>query len=129
MDGSSAELVAPVIGEISAKLSAMMKSGISIQKENSVTAFASTAVVIKEAFDVHFKETIDLLLNILQENAGPEYKQYRAQIIEAITLISSAVSDEAFLPESKRIAEAMIFIQAGQLEAHDPQRSYLLSAW
>jgi hypothetical protein len=48
-----------------------MKNGISIQKENSVTAFATTAVVIKQKFDPHFSETVDLLLNCLNENNGP----------------------------------------------------------
>lgn len=106
-----------------------MKSGISIQKENSVTAFASSAVAIKENFDQHFKETIDLLLTCLSENSGPEYRQFRAQIIEAITLISSSVSDAVFMPEGDRIVHAMIFIQQSNMDKSDPQRSYLLSAW
>jgi hypothetical protein len=47
MDGATEELVMPFMGEISVKLGLLMKNGISIQKENSVTAFATTAVVIK----------------------------------------------------------------------------------
>jgi hypothetical protein len=47
MDGATEELVLPFMGEISNKLGLLMKNGISIQKENSVTAFATTAVVIK----------------------------------------------------------------------------------
>lgn len=78
MDGAAQELVHPFMGEISAKLGAMMKQGISIQKENSVTAFASTAVAIKESFDQHFNESLDLLLSCLNENPQPEYRQFRA---------------------------------------------------
>lgn len=78
MDGAAQELVQPFMGEISAKLGAMMKQGISIQKENSVTAFASTAVAIKENFDQHFNESLDLLLSCLNENPQPEYRQFRA---------------------------------------------------
>jgi hypothetical protein len=55
-----------------------MKNGISIQKENSVTAFATTAVVIKDKFNPHFSETINLLLECLNENNGPQYRQFRA---------------------------------------------------
>lgn len=51
MDGAPEELVNPHMGSISAKLGQLMKQGISIQKENSVTAFATTVVVIKEKFD------------------------------------------------------------------------------
>ena len=65
MDGASEELVLPHMVTLSQKLGAMMNQGISIQKENSVTAFASSAVAIKENFNKHFKETIDLLLNCL----------------------------------------------------------------
>jgi len=88
-----------------------MNGGISIQKENSVTAFASSVVVIKEQFDSHFAEALNLLLNCLQANQGPNYRQLRAQIIEAITLISSSVSENVFMEHSQKIIEAMIFIQ------------------
>ena len=50
-----------------------MKSGISIQKENAVTAFANTVGVVNEKFDPHFKETIALLLECLNENPQPAY--------------------------------------------------------
>lgn len=129
MDGASEELVYPHMMTLSQKLGFMMRQGISIQKENSVTAFASSAVAIKEKFDPHFRETIDLLLACLMENPQAEYKQFRAQVIEAITLISSSVSEQVFHPEADRIVQAMIFIQQSNLEASDPQRSYLLSAW
>lgn len=88
-----------------------MKQGISIQKENAVTAFASSIVVIKDNFNPHFNETLDLLLSCLNENQGPNYRQFRAQIIEAITLISSSISEEIFKAQAGRIIEAMIFIQ------------------
>lgn len=68
MDGASEELVEPHMTAISPILANLMKTGISIQKENSVTAFASTAVVIKEKFNDHFGESIDLLLSCLNEN-------------------------------------------------------------
>mmetsp|Transcript_1961 Transcript_1961/g.2897 ORF Transcript_1961/g.2897 Transcript_1961/m.2897 type:complete len:525 (+) Transcript_1961:709-2283(+) len=129
MDGSSEELVTPFMGDISAKMGKLMNSGISIQKENSVTAFASTAVVIKERFDAHFPETVDLLLNCLNENPQPEFRQFRAQVIEAMTLISSSVSQEVFMTQSEKVIQAMLFIQKSNMDANDPQRSYLLSAW
>ena len=110
MDGASEELVLPLMGDISAKLGQLMTSGISIQKENSVTAFASTAVVIKEKFDPHFGEAIDLLLKCLNENGDPAYRQFRAQVIEAITLISSSISEAVFMQHSEKVIHAMIFI-------------------
>lgn len=68
MDGAEEELVAPNMIDISAKLLPLMQGGISIQKENSVTAFASTAVAIKKKFDTHFSESVNVLLNLLGAN-------------------------------------------------------------
>lgn len=96
MDGAGEELVTQYLVALSQKLQGLMKSGISIQKENAVTAFATTVVVVKERFDPHFKETTQLLLQCLVENQEPAYRQLRAQIIEAITLIASAVSPAVF---------------------------------
>ena len=129
MDGASEELIEPHMQTISPILANLMKTGISIQKENSVTAFASTAVVVKEKFNDHFAESIDLLLGCLNENSAPEYKQFRAQTIEAITLICSGVSDQTFATKADVIIQSMLYIQKSNMEANDPQRSYLLSAW
>ena len=129
MDGADSELVLPFMATISQKLGVMMTNGISIQKENSVTAFASTGVAIKENFDPYFGEAIGLLLKCLNEHNEPHYRQFRAQIIEAITLLSGAVSDTVFKPYADQIVQAMIYIQQSNMDAKDPQRSYLLSAW
>jgi importin-5 len=110
MDGATEELVEPYISQISPILANLMKVGISIQKETAVTAFASTAVVIKAKFDPHFGETIDLLLSCLNDHPQPCYKQFRAQIIEAITLICSGVSPETFATKSHEIIQAMLYI-------------------
>jgi hypothetical protein len=65
-----------------------------------VTAFASTAVAIKKQFDSHFPESVNVLLNLINANQGPLYKQLRAQIIEALTLISGEVSDDVFISKA-----------------------------
>jgi len=44
-----------------------------------------------------------MLIQILGEFNQPEYKQFRGQVIEAITIICSAVGNEAFLPVSKDV--------------------------
>lgn len=54
---------------------------------------------------------MNLLLTCLNENQGPDYKQLRAQIIEAITLISSSVSPDIFMLHSQQIVETMILMQ------------------
>lgn len=106
-----------------------MKTGVSVQKENAVTAFATTASALKEDFDPHFAESVDLLLSCLNENPQPAYRQFRAQTIEAITLISSHISPTIFAQKAEAIVAALIYIQKSNMDDTDPQRSYLLSAW
>ena len=43
----------------------LLKTGISIQKENAVTAFATSVVVIKTDFDQYFAETVQNLIACL----------------------------------------------------------------
>ena len=62
MDGSSEELTLPHLEVLSSKLGLLMKQGISIQKENAVTAFATSVVSVGAQFDKHFAEALDLLL-------------------------------------------------------------------
>ena len=107
----------------------LLKTGISIQKENAVTAFATTVVVVKTDFDQYFGETTNNLLQCLNDNQGPAYRQLRAQIIEAITLIGSSVSPDVFKAQSQNIITSMMAIQGSQMDQNDPQRSYLLTAW
>ena len=70
MDGASADLVFAHMASLSQKLGVLMQQGISIQKENAVTAFATTVVALKERFDPHYGEAIDMLLGCLNENQG-----------------------------------------------------------
>ena len=71
MDGAGADLVFQHMGSLSEKLGVLMQRGISIQKENAVTAFATTVVALKERFDPHYQEAVDMLLACLNDNQGP----------------------------------------------------------
>ena len=69
------------------------------------------------------------MLNGLSEFFQPEYKQFRGQIIEAITIICAAVGKAAFAPVSQDVIGTLLQIQNTQLEKKDAQRIYLLTAW
>lgn len=53
----------------------------------------------------------------------------RGQLIECLTLIAHAVGWETFKPASQQLISFMIQIQESQLDATDPQKTYLLSGW
>lgn len=69
------------------------------------------------------------MLGGLSEFHQPEYKQFRGQIIEAITIICAAVGEVAFAPVANDVISVLLQIQNTQLEKRDAQRIYLLTAW
>lgn len=129
MEGANEEIVLPYLQVISQKLCMLIQNGISLVKENAATALASTVEQAKEAFQPYFKETLYFLIGFLNQFYQPEYKQFRGQVIEAITIICAAVGDEFFLPFANDVIAVMLQIQTTQLEKKDAQRIYLLSAW
>ena len=96
-EGSTDEQLFPHLDILSKSLANLMQNGISLQKEHSVSAFATMVVQIKEKFDPYFAESIKLLLTCFNSHGEPVYKQFRAQIIEAVSLISSTCSREVFM--------------------------------
>lgn len=128
-EGSTCEQLWPHLDILSKTLGNLMQNGISLQKEHAVSAFATIVVKIEEKFDPYFSESIQLLLNCMNTHMEPAYKQYRAQIIEAISLISSTVSKEVFMTAADSIVATMVTVQKSQMEDNAPERVYLLSAW
>src|SRR4051812_11235196 len=59
----------------------------------------------------------------------PQYKQFKGQVIEAVTIISASVGVDRFRPHAPAVIGAMLEIQNKQLDSRDPQKTYLLSAW
>jgi hypothetical protein len=69
------------------------------------------------------------LIGFLAQYNEPQYKQFKGQVIEALTIISSSVGIEKFRPHAAVVINSMLEIQNKQLDSKDPQRTYLLSAW
>lgn len=129
MEGHTGVLTQEELMLITKKLLVLVQNGISLVKENAVTALASTVEQAKEAFIPFFKETVSILIQQLATYNTKEYKQFRGQVIEAVTIICAGVGEVAFLEMADQVVQAMLEIQTKQLETKDAQRIYLLSAW
>jgi vesicle coat complex subunit len=128
-EGAEYHMVEPFMEVIIGKFSSLIQNGISIVKENAVTALAALAEAAKENFSKYFKDCIEFLTGYLMQFNDKAYKQFRGQVIEAITIIASSVGAETFKPYSPQVIKAMCEVQNTQLDSKDPQRTYLLSAW
>lgn len=129
MEGTDENIAAQYIESALPKLSHLIQTGISIIKENAVTALASLAEAAKDHFAPYFEECLKFLCGFLVQFHEHAYKQFRGQVIEAITIISASVGLDRFRPHAPLVIQAMLEVQNKQLESKDPQRTYLLSAW
>jgi hypothetical protein len=88
----------------------LIQNGTSLVKENAATALASTVEQAKEHFIPYFKQTLSFLIQFLHQFFQPEYKQFRGQVIEAITIICAAVGENPFLEVADDVIQVMIHI-------------------
>lgn len=128
-ENASKEILLPHMQVLSQKFCILVKDGISLTKENASTALGTVAEKVGTDFIPFFEETINFLITYLGQFNTAEYKQFRGQAIETITVICSAVELDAFRNVADSVIGLMLDIQNTQLEKRDSQRIYLLSAW
>ena len=95
---------------LSSKFCLLIKDGISMTKENASTSLGTVVEKVGEDFIPYFAETISFLITYLGEFSGVEYKQFRGQVIESITIICSAVGMDAFRPAAENVIGVMLQI-------------------
>jgi len=88
-------------------------------KENATTALGTFVEKIGEDFAQYFNETISFLIQYLGQFDGKDYKQFRGQAIETITIIATAVGLESFRPVAQNVIQIMLQIQNTQLDKRD----------
>jgi len=90
---------------------------------------ASLAEASKQNFEPFFDQCIQYLIGFLHGFNEPQYKQFKGQVIEAVTIIAATAGIEKFRPHADNVINAMLEIQNKQLDSRDPQKTYILSAW
>ena len=128
-ENATKDMLFPHLQIMSPKLGQLIQNGISITKEGATSALGKFVEKIGEGFIPHFTETIQFLITNLTQFSTPEYKQFRGQAIETMTIICTAVGMETFRPLAADVIGIMLQIQTTGLEQKDTQCIYLLSAW
>jgi hypothetical protein len=113
------------------KIMNIMVSGITYEKENSLSALASLSESSPLLFNKYYDQSMSTLLEILTSPNKKELKQLRGQSIEAMTIISETVQIEQFEQYVPSIIQQMINIQNQDItyDDTDPQKSYLLAGY
>lgn len=123
---SVASEVAPVLLP---KLIQAIQTGISIVKENAVTCISSIAESAEEEFVKYYKELVPFLMLCYKQFQTREYRVLKGEILESLTIMSSAVGLESFKEFAVPIIELLITAQESATSKDDPQRYYLLGSW
>jgi len=123
------EIITPYLATFLPKLFNAIETGTSIVKENAISALSSFCDAAKENYADYFDQSVPVLFQLAMKFQEREYKEFRGQLFECITLMAIAVGKEPFMKYVEDIINAMVDIQENSLEEVDPQRTYLLTAW
>lgn len=129
VEGMETEVLSLYLTRIFEKCLQLAQTGISVVKENSVSAIAATAETAGEAFKPYYDGIAPVLFTMLSTHNDKHYRQLRGQILECLTLMAHAAGKELFAKHAQQLIEIMLRIQQSDLDPTDPQKSYLLSGW
>ena len=131
LEGLDKELIKGYLESILNAIFPFVQQGISLVRENALSAIAAAAESAREYYRPYFEKSVPIIYEIMKTHTQPEYKQLRGQCIECITLMGFSVGKELFMKCASDIIELMAQIQKNDvaLDTLDPQRCYVLSGW
>ncbi|KAF8161678.1 armadillo-type protein [Crassisporium funariophilum] len=99
-------------------------------QEQAITTLAMVADASEVTFAKHYPTIMPLLLNVLRNAEGPEYRKLRVKAMECAGLIAIAVGPDVFRPDSSTLVELLMRIQKGPVDPQDTQLGhYLIATW
>jgi len=108
----------------------------STQRKLVLEQIITTIATIADTAEMHFTPFYTMFmpnLKYIMENANDkELRLLRGKTIECISLIGLAVGKEVFLSDAEQIMNMLLKAQTDdgeEMEADDPQVSYMISAW
>ncbi|EIM79749.1 ARM repeat-containing protein, partial [Stereum hirsutum FP-91666 SS1] len=99
-------------------------------QEQVITTLAMVADASEATFAKHYSSIMPLLLNVLKNANGPEYRKLRVKAMGCAGLIAIAVGRDVFRPDSQVFVEQLIRIQNSPVDPGDAMLPhYLIATW
>ncbi|KAG6825124.1 hypothetical protein H0H92_004620 [Tricholoma furcatifolium] len=99
-------------------------------QEQAVTTLAMVADASEAMFGRHYAAIMPLLLNVLRNADGGEYRRLRVKAMECAGLVAIAVGKQTFRPDAPTLVELLIRIQKSPVDPADTQLGhYLIATW
>jgi len=116
---------------LTSKIQELLQGGTKLVLEQILTTIATVADTAEEKFTKYYERFMPSLKYIFQNADGKDFRLLRGKSIECISLIGLAVGAEKFLPDASEVMDLLLKTQSQmeEMEADDPQISYMISAW
>ncbi|KAG6909546.1 hypothetical protein DXG01_016939 [Tephrocybe rancida] len=99
-------------------------------QEQAITTLAMVADASEVMFAKHYGSIMPLLLNVLRNADGPDYRKLRVKAMECAGLVAIAVGRDMFRPDAATLVELLIHIQKSPVDPADTQLGhYLIATW
>ncbi|KAJ5551339.1 hypothetical protein N7535_000711 [Penicillium sp. DV-2018c] len=122
-------ILEPYLGNLLSHLLELLRSPKRYLQEQALSTIATIADSAETAFEQYYGTLMPLLLNVLREEQGKEYRLLRAKAMECATLIALAVGKEKMGQDALNLVQILGHIQQNIVDADDPQSQYLLHCW
>ncbi|KAF9365094.1 hypothetical protein BGX34_011434 [Mortierella sp. NVP85] len=119
----------PYLDAIFERLLSLLNTGTTYVQEQAITTIATVADSAEERFVKYYSSIMPLLMDVLRQATGREYRLLRGKAMECASLIALAVGKEVFAPHAQEFVKLLVQTQTGVIETDDPQVSYLLASW
>ncbi|WBW75062.1 karyopherin/importin beta family nuclear import signal receptor Sal3 [Schizosaccharomyces osmophilus] len=123
------KVLEPYLDDILQRLLVHLQCPQRYVQEQAVTTIATVADAAAKKFDKYFDAIMPLLISVLRQAEGKEFRTLRGKAMECATLIALAVGKARFLQVSQEVIQVLGTIQMSITDSDDPQASYLISAW
>jgi len=116
---------------LTSKIAELLQGGTKLVLEQILTTVATVADTAEDKFTKYYERFMPSLKYIFQNAVGKDFRLLRGKAIECISLIGLAVGAQKFLPDASEVMQLLLKTQTEmeEMEADDPQISYLISAW
>ncbi|KAJ6021004.1 Importin subunit beta-3 [Penicillium herquei] len=122
-------ILEPYLGDLLSRLLELLRSEKRYLQEQALSTIATIADSAETAFGQYYENLMPLLLSVLKQEQGKEYRLLRAKAMECATLIALAVGKDKMGPDALNLVQILGHIQQNIVDADDPQSQYLLHCW
>jgi len=125
------DLVSALEAVLATKIQELLQGGTKLVLEQILTTVATVADTAEDRFTKYYERFMPSLKYLFQNAVGKDFRLLRGKSIECISLIGLAVGADKFLPDASDVMQLLLKTQTEmeEMEADDPQISYLISAW